>query len=254
MKRYQFYFWVIICLGIGPIIAQESSTDLLESAASFYADKSYDKAIEQYTKILASGKHSRAVYNNLGSAYYKQGDIPKSILYYEKGLKQNPFDDSLLHNLSLSKEQLDSDIVQIPEFIFTKAWKFMHTRLSSNSWFVLCFLCLLGAVYGFKIWLLHSTRSTKKRGFLSGVTLLAVSILLFSLSLSQASFQNTHNTAIIIPEPIVLKSAPEEANEPIMTLEPGTKILLLDQIGSYYKVRLDNGQLGWVANGSFELI
>ena len=74
------------------------------------------------------------------------------------------------------------------------------------------------------------------------------------LSLSQGAFQSKKDTAIIMQADTPLKSAPEEANEPIMLLNPGIKLFIIDNIGSYDKVQLENGQLGWVAQNSYELI
>ena len=254
MKNYQFLLCFFLCLGTFTSIGQENSEVAFESATAAYTNKSYSKAIDQYLAILAKGEHSKALYNNLGSSLYQIGNYPKSILYFEKGLKFDPYDISILHNLNLSREQLENDVVQIPEFVLIKAWKYMHTRLSSNTWFAFSLISLFGAVFAFSIWLLHKERQKKKSGFLGGIILFGLSILLFCLSHSQASFRHSHNTAIIMQEAVSLKSAPEEANEPIMTLEPGTKIFFIDEIGEYHKVKLDNGQLGWIPKGSFELI
>ena len=77
---------------------------------------------------------------------------------------------------------------------------------------------------------------------------------MFFLSRSQAKFQYKNQTAIILEESIPFKSAPEEANEAIQILTPGIKLFILDQIGNYEKVRLENGQVGWVLKGGYEYI
>lgn len=235
------------------LIAQDTK-GLLESANAAYESSSYSDAIQQYTKVIDFGYQSLAVYNNLGSALYKSGDIPSAILYFEKGLKMDPFDKSILHNLSIAKEQLDSDIVQIPEFIVFRVWKYLFTRAGSNTWYFIGFISIFLSVFAFGVWLLHSERLTKKKGFLGGIAFFVLSILFFFLSSSQAKFQYRLKTGIIMKDQIELKSAPEEANEAIMSLLPGTKVQIVDKIGSFEKVRLENGQLGWLPAGQYHII
>ena len=253
MFRYLLFLISFSFLLAQNTFAQDNK-ELLNQANAAYEAKSYAQSITLYEQVLQANVQSVALFNNLGSAYYHKNDMPKSILAYERGLKIDPFNKSIQHNLDLAIEQLDSDIVRIPEFFLSRAWKYVHTRLGSNTWFVLSLLLLLGCVYGFGLWLLHAERQKKKRGFLSGLVLLGLGILVMFLSLSQGAFQSKKDTAIIMQADTPLKSAPEEANEPIMLLNPGIKLFIIDNIGSYDKVQLENGQLGWVAQNSYELI
>lgn len=235
-------------------VQAQDNNGLLKAANNAYQNNSFDESIQQYHKIIDNGYHSIAVYNNLGSSYHKSGDIPNAILFFEKGLKLDPFNKALLHNLNIAKEQLDSDIVQVPEFFLKKAWKYLFTRASSNIWYILGILLSLLTVGAFGLWLLHSARQTKKKGFFAGIVLFTSSILCFFASSSQANFQYVAKTGVVMRSGIDLKSAPEDANEAIMTLLPGTKLFIVDKIGEYEKVRLENGQLGWVPLGSYTFI
>ena len=232
----------------------QDEKSIVEAANAAYKQGSYNNAITEYTKVIDKGYQSIALYNNLGSSYFESGEIPEAILNFEKGLKLDPFDKSLLHNLNIAREQLDNGIVQIPEFILMKAWKYLFTRASSNTWYIIGLLTAFLTVFAFGVWLLNPSRENKKKGFFAGFLFLGLSTLFFAFSISQAKFQFKIITAIIIDETVDLKSAPEEANEAIMTLVPGTKLRIIDQIGEYNKVRLVNGQLGWVPKGSYKNI
>jgi len=253
MNRLALHLSIILLLCFSLLKAQDDKT-IMEGANAAYEQGSWNNAIEGYIKIVDNGYSSIALYNNLGSSHYKSGDIPNAILYFEKGLKLDPFDKSLLHNLNIAEEQLDNGIVQIPEFIIMKGWKYLFTRASSNTWYILGLLSAFLCVFAFGVWLLNSARENKKKGFFAGFLFLGVSILFFALSVSQAKFQYKTITAIVFDQDVDLKSAPEEANEAIMTLIPGTKLRIVDQIGGYNKVRLVNGQIGWVPKGSYRNI
>jgi tetratricopeptide (TPR) repeat protein len=251
MRKNNLIIWIVCLFACLHATAQDDATTLLSEAGEAYEAKSYDEAIKRYEQILKKGEHSVTVYNNLGSSHYQKGDFAYAVLYFEKGLKLNPFNKSILFNLNLAQEALDNDIVKIPEFFLSRIWKYMYSRLGSNTWFILSLLSLGACVYALGLWLLGAQRKTKKKGFIAGLSLLALAILTFFLSQSRANFQHSTDTAIVLPSDTPLKSAPEEANDPIMILEPGVKLFILDEIGEYKKVKLENGQIGWVLHGSY---
>ena len=246
-----YFIICILCLSTCLSGLAQDDKDMLNEGSAAYEAKSYDEAIQQYEKVLKEGNHSVALYNNMASSHYQKGEFAYAVLYYEKGLKLDPFNKSILHNLNLAKEALDNDIVKIPEFFLSRAWKFVYSRLSSNTWFLISFISLCACVYALGLWLLRAQRETKKKGFVAGVALFMLAVFTFFLSQSRARFQYNNNTAIVLPSKTPLKSAPEEANDPIMTLEPGVKLIFLDEIGEYKKVKLENGQIGWVQQGSY---
>ena len=61
-------------------------------------------------------------------------------------------------------------------------------------------------------------------------------------------------TAILINKEIDLKTAADKESPTIFILHSGTKIRLIDELGDWRKVRLPNGDLGWLEKGSFESI
>ena len=77
--------------------------------------KTTKKAIECYLAI-GSEKHASSQYYNLGNCYYQIGDIPKSILFYERALLLK--NDSQTHkNLNLAKIRIQ-EIESIPILFF----------------------------------------------------------------------------------------------------------------------------------------
>jgi len=151
MNRFTLHLSIILFLCFTALQAQDEKS-IMETANASFEQESWDNAIEQYKSVFDNGYESIALLNNLGSSYFKSGDIPNAILYFEKGLKLDPFDDSLLHNLNIAQEQLDNGIVQIPEFIIMKAWKYLFTRAHSNTWFILGFVAAFLTVFAFGVW------------------------------------------------------------------------------------------------------
>ena len=63
---------------------------LFNRATTYYNEGEYEKASENYLKIIENGEHSAAVYYNLGNCYYKLNQIAPSIYYYENNFGKNP--------------------------------------------------------------------------------------------------------------------------------------------------------------------
>ena len=43
-----------------------------------------------------------------------------------------------------------------------------------------------------------------------------------------------------------LRSAPDTTNDPILTVHEGLKVQIQDQIGEWWKVKLADGEVGWI--------
>ena len=73
MKRH-IYIWIIV---LQALFAQ-SNNDLFSSANELYKINDYQSAIRNYEQILSSSEHED-IYYNLGNAYFRNGDIGKSV-------------------------------------------------------------------------------------------------------------------------------------------------------------------------------
>jgi len=219
--------------------------DLFQKGVEAFNSKNYDEAIEAFESIRENGQFSEEIYYNLGNAYFESGDKVKAILNYERCLKIDPFSEEARFNLKLALEEINNDIIEVPEFILSKIWKKVHTKLGSGTWsflFLFSFWLAIGCII---YWLLGKTRHLKKKAFLTGISMLILSIFLYFLSSAQYKWENNKDVAIIM-ESMPLNSAPEVENEAIMTLDPGMKIILLDEVSGWHKIRLKNGQVGWL--------
>ena len=86
----------------------EANAQNLENAFSkaneLYNQNAYDSAAVAYEDIINKGYSSAELYYNLGNTYYKMGNYPMSILYYEKSLKLDPNNEETKHNIGIARE------------------------------------------------------------------------------------------------------------------------------------------------------
>jgi len=225
-----------------------------EGANDAYQKGDYTTAISQYETILKSGSYSNEIYYNLGNAYYKTNNLGKAILHYERALLAAPKDVDTQFNLDIAKAKTQDDLDQIGKFFVTEWWQGLHKFFSSSIWGVLTILSLWAGIAGLVLWLFGTTRDRKKQGFIGGLSLLGLSLFLYFVSSSQASFEQNSRMAIVLENTIEVKNGPDVQSTAVIEIHEGLKVELLDQIGDWYKVKLTNGDEGWLPMSSLEEI
>jgi tetratricopeptide (TPR) repeat protein len=71
--------------------------------------KTYDKAIQCYTRaIQIEPVHSKSYYN-LGVLYHQEGNYEKAIELYTRAKQIDPGDPRIAHDIDLAKQRLETD-------------------------------------------------------------------------------------------------------------------------------------------------
>lgn len=225
-----------------------------QQANEYYKNNQFDKAIESYQQLVKDGYSSEELFYNLGSSYFKKEQMGKAILYFEKALKIDNDDEDVLHNLKVANSFSQNDVSPLPTFFLVRWWKGLHQLVSSSIWGVLGLILFWLGMGGIIYWLMASERADKKKGFVGGICLLLASLLPFALAYSQMTWEKDSEMAIVQSNRIPLRSAPDEESTEIIKIYEGLKVELLDEIGEWSKVRLLNGEQGWLPMDSFEKI
>lgn len=247
MKNFTWYLLLLF-----PVLAFSQAE--FEVGNMAYEKGNYKLAIEQYEQVLNEGKHAPELYYNLANAYFKTNNLGKAILNYERTLLLRPRDADTRTNLAIAQARTVDIIQPLPPFFLTRWWRTLQNGLSAGAWSGLTILMLWLALAGFSVWLLASPREHKKRGFLTGVAGLILFATTFLLAAQRTAGQHDSNKAIVLAKEIALRDAADADSPEILQLHEGTKVNLLDQIGEWHKVRLPNGEQGWLPQESFEEI
>jgi tetratricopeptide (TPR) repeat protein len=242
----------LLFLIIGTVPGQSLAT--FEAANAAYSQADFKAAISQYESILATGEHSPALYYNLANSYYKENQLGKAILNYERALLLEPKDEKTLFNLALAKRKVKGEIDPVPPFFLLSWWQTSRTALSSTAWGVIALLLFWAGMAGLSLWQLGKDSVQRKKGFFGGIALVLLCFLPLALAWSSYRHQNDTDEAIVVVGTASLKSGADEHSTEIRSIYEGTKLMLLDQIGIWYKIRLENGETGWLPGSSFEEI
>ena len=60
--------------------------------------------------------------------------------------------------------------------------------------------------------------------------------------------------AIIFSEKSEVKNAPTMNSDKIFTLHEGTKVLVLDSVDSWKKIRIADGKIGWIVDEEIKIL
>jgi len=249
MKKILFLLFMIA----NTINAQNVDT-LFVSANELYRNGAFKEAIKKYKKIESQEMVSSELYLNLGNAYYRLNEVGPTIFYYEKALKLNPLNVDVKNNLVFAKRLALDNIEEVPKTVFQKFNTNYLQKLSYNEWAIVAVVFSFSTSIFF-LFFYFGYSSRKKRIYFttSGISLI---LLIFSvfITYSQYSITKKNKEAIVFVQKTEVRNAPTLNSEEIFTLHEGTKVIVLDAIDNWKKIKLVDGKQGWIIADEIKLL
>lgn len=215
-------------------------------ANAFYAEGKYDEAITVYEALIEKDELSTFIYYNLGNAYYKKNEITLAILNYERALKLQPDNEDALFNLNMANKNTIDKIERLPELFISNTWKNLVSSKTLTNWTYYTLGLLFLSLILFIIYLLVQAIFIKKISFYSGSFFLALTLFCWLMAAQRNKINLASNEAIIVEQTITIQSEPNAKAEKLFTLHEGTKVTLLEKVNDWSKIKLPNGNVGWV--------
>jgi len=227
---------------------------IIARANKAYNDGQYPAAIDLYKQVVKAGLEAPELYYNLGNACYKQNDLPSAILYYEKARKLNPSNEDINFNLNVANSKIADKIEPLPEMFYKRWYRALVELMPVDRWTRSALILLVIAIGGGVLYYLSRVLLLRKIGFWTG--LIALILCVFSLLLAYQGYRSYKNNkeAIIFAPTVTLKSSPDEKSIDLFVLHEGTKVSVIDNLGTWYEIRIANGSVGWLPMASVERI
>jgi tetratricopeptide (TPR) repeat protein len=247
---------VVLALAMWPAAIRADSPGDAEAMAatnSLYESGRYLEAALVYEQLIDQGYESGALYYNLGNAYFKQGDLGRTILSYRRAERLYPRDADIRANLEIARDR------RIDGFDEGRGASTIETATSPVSrltldelaqitlavWIVLAFLAVV---------LLYAKRRTVKRGAVYGSVVVGLALLLSAGATGERWYsESADHEAVIVAEVVDVVSGPGTTYVTKFTLHGGTEARLLEQRGSWTRLALPGSDLqGWVPSNAVE--
>lgn len=256
MKTKYYLIYVFVCLLSVNFSSHASPNhlDIYHQANIAYQEKNYEKAIELYNDLLKEGQFAPELFFNLGNAYYKAGNIPRSILNYERALKMDSKDEEAQFNLKIASLKIIDKVDPVPQ-IFYKRWLDTLTNLlSSNDWSKLLIVFIWLSLITSLMYLFGYSVSLRKTGFILSLAFLSLSLFSFLIASRSYSKTQLEQSAIVMSPSVYVKSSPDLKGNDLFIIHEGIKVELLDELNDWKKIKLVNGNIGWLMTKEIEVI
>ncbi len=245
MFKRHIYILLFLTLPFS-VYGKDAQQTLFEQGNTQYAKAAYVQAIQSYQKVLAGGYQSEAVFFNLGNAYYKSGDIPSALLYYEKARKLAPGNEDINFNIQFVNLKTTDKVEEAPQFFITNWW---HSFILTFSVSTLSVLSVLFIIIGFvllALYLFAPTLLLKKASFYSGITFVFLGLMSILIANRQTDYFDSHQQAIVFSTSVTAKAGPDSGAKNLFVIHDGTKVDVVERDNGWIKIRLVNGSEGWI--------
>ncbi len=225
------------------------------TADALYEQGDYETAAHIYEDIIAHQGTSADLYYNLGNCYYKQKDVARAILNYERALLLNQGDSDIRTNLALARGLTVDKVTPPSELFFVSWWRGFANMMSIDLWATVAIVSFVLMLAGILAYLFLSTLIWRKIGVYGAIVLLIVSILANLAAAYQRTSIINRDTAIVMQPVVSVKSSPSESSTNLFIMHSGSKVEILDStMKDWTEIQLEEGKKGWVRVEAIEVI
>ncbi|NCG33115.1 MAG: tetratricopeptide repeat protein [Proteobacteria bacterium] len=248
--------WLLVLLvAVGAPQVAHGQDELFQQGNQFYQAADWSEAISAYENLLAAGFEGADLYYNLGNAYFKKGELGRSILNWERAAAIQPGEPDLRANLDLAGSLTIDVIEPLPEFWLLGVWSWWlhlipYTALVlfvGGSWLLLVggsITRILGRSDGSSRW---GTRAASVGAVV--LVLAGANLVVRELGLGQA------DRGVILLEAVQVRSATSEDEDlTLFEIHEGTRVRIDQRAGLWAEIVLEDGKVGWVPVEAMEVI
>ncbi|WP_020532688.1 tetratricopeptide repeat protein [Flexithrix dorotheae] len=226
----------------------------LKQAEEAYNAGQYEEAISNYEKIASQGYEAFELYYNLGNAYYKSENYAAAILNYERAKKLDPDQEDLLFNLSLAQEHTVDKFDKLPELSVAKWYKSFINAVSSNGWSIMSMITFVVFLAGLSIFLFFYDIQIKKIAIWVTLVFFIFSGTSFVFAWQQKKFAEENLEAIVFEPSVTVKSMPDDNGTRLFVIHEGTKVKVMEIKENWKKIKLSDGNVGWLKGETIQEI
>lgn len=245
-------------VGATPESAQVAVAVTPEAAIEAYRNQAYKRSIELYEALVASGleenRESAQLYYNLGNAYFRDRQLGKAILNYERAHLLSPGDSDIRHNLRYANNYTEDRITPASNLFLTNWFNGVRDLYSSNAWarFAVIFFVLFIACVA--LFLFVRVMTVRKVAFYIGLLLLFFVGVANAFAFSQKRERVRRESAIVMVGAARANASPDDNSNLLFELHEGTKVKIKSSDGNWYEIEIANGSVGWTLKQNVEVI
>jgi tetratricopeptide (TPR) repeat protein len=254
-KKFKYIFIIIFLIAVGTknLFAMDAK-DMMQKANDLYQNNKFSEAAEIYQKLVDDGYEGTALYYNLGNAYYRLNKIGYAILNYERALRLSPGDDDVQHNLALANTKTVDKIEPLPKFFIFQWWESLLAFFNLSGWTYAAYIFYILILISFGIYFFAGKPNIQRYAFFSALFSIAVLVIVATLLIVKLNREVNIKNGVIIEPSVIAKVSPDKDSNDAFVIHEGLKVRLEDNIGNWYKIRLQDGKIGWANKQDIKVI
>lgn len=228
-------------------IFAQTPANIFKTANDFYQKGEYENALKNYQLIESKHLESTDLYFNLGNTYYKLNQVAPAIYYFEKALQLDPTNDDFKNNLSIAQRMTIDKIDIIPKTFLQKLDENYIRKFDFKTWALIAIISSILFVLLFLSYYFAYHSGLKRLYFILSIASIISIILSYTFAYTGYNFEKSHQPAIIFSQTVSVKNAPTLNSTNVFELHEGTKVIILEQVDDWLKIKLADGKIGWIA-------
>jgi len=242
---------------VGAVNASDRDVDvsrIFQAGNQFYSQGNFRAAIDEYLRIIQAEFANENVYYNLANALFKDNQLGKAILYYEKAKELSPHDREISENLSLAQNRIVDKVERPQEGFLLKQADRLLNLLSLDQETMLAVISFVIANGLFAFFLLVRAERLRRIGFTVSVCMFFLFLLLGTVNAARIYYTATTQNAIVLLEKVDVLSGPSNDSPTLFSIHEGLKVNVQTELNGWAQITLENGWNGWVKKESLGLI
>ena len=271
LRNYILFVFIICFINFGFVQAQsdndsvsianitENSIATTENEAqAAYINKNFSESIKLYEAQVAENKQinqeSAELYYNLGNAYFRDNQVAKAIVNYERALLLKPGDSDIRHNLRFAKTRIEDKIDSADNFFVNKWIRSIQNIYSANTWAIIGIVFFVLFIVAVGLYMISSRMLLRKVSFYVGIVLFFMVLITNTFAFKQKQKIVNRSTAIVMSASVSIYTSPDAHSQELFRLHQGAKVRIKREEGRWVEIVIANGSVGWLQKTNVEVI
>ncbi|MFA5143829.1 MAG: tetratricopeptide repeat protein [Candidatus Omnitrophota bacterium] len=222
-------------------------------ANSLYEKRDYEKALQEYNRVISMGIESGNLYYNMANSYFKLGKLGYAILFYEKAKQLMPQDSDLKANLDYAKSLVAGSGVDVPRknpIVTLVKTPFVSLSLNAISVSaIIIYLVLTGLLIA----------GILKPGLFRKARLIyAAVVIIFIMNVGAFAIryydEELLRRGVVVGKNTECKYEPIDKSTTFYKLQEGDEVSILKTRDGWRRIKRIDGKAGWVRQEAVEEI
>lgn len=271
LRSYIYLIITVSCINFGLLQAQSvqdssavfddkgGNASIFESAAEVaYKNSNFTESIKLYEAQIAEAKsinqESPQLYYNLGNAYFRDNQIAKAIVNYERALILNPGDTDIRHNLRFAKTRIEDKIDSADNFFLAQWISNIQNLFIANTWAIISVVLFILFIIAIGIYMISSRLVIRKISFYTGIVLFLLVVITNLFAFKQKNKVVNRTTGIVMSASVSIYTSPDPHSKELFRLHEGSKVTIKREEGNWIEIVIANGSVGWLQKKNVETI